>query len=79
MMISFMLLLLLYSKTVYAAEEEPIDDFYGPIYNYEYYMDPNKKPKDMNMPNMGMFYMMPFPMYNQNFSDPNFSQNVDKK
>ena len=51
----------------------------NPMFNYEYNMDPNKKPKDMNVPNMGMFYMMPFPMYNQNFSDPNFSQNVDKK
>ena len=51
----------------------------NPMYNYEYNMDPNKKPKDMNVPNMGMVYMMPFSMYNQNVSYPNFSQNVDKK
>ena len=51
----------------------------NPMYNYEYNMDPNKKPNDMNVPNMGMFCVMPFSMYNQNVSYPNFSQNVDKK
>jgi len=51
----------------------------NPMYNYEYNMDPNKMPKDMNSPNMGMFYVMPFPMYNQNYTAQNFSQNIDKK
>ena len=42
MVISFILLFLLYSKTVYAAEEAVYDEnYYGPVYQYEYYMEKN--------------------------------------
>ena len=41
--ISFILLFLLYSKTVYAAEEEAVYsyEYYEPVYQYEYYMEKN--------------------------------------
>ncbi len=43
MVISFILLFLLYSKTVYAAEEEVVYSYayYEPVYQYEYYMEKN--------------------------------------